>query len=243
MQKRDPGLRGARCDERPPRPRRPRDAEATRADILAAAHGLFIAQGYDGAALSDVARAAGVNKSLIHHHFGSKEGLFWAVAGHYLDREEAELSSALDAAAAGGELPGAGLAAYFRFLAANPDKVRFYRVIDLYFQDRPEALGELMAQDRAAGKGLPYGLSVLAGMAAELERLQAAGTVRRDLRPTALLAVALSLVEHWFASGARLQRRLAIAAAGETRGGCKAPDSEEYLQAVLAVYLDGIRPR
>lgn len=243
MQKRHHGPRGVRCDDRAPRPRRPRDAEATRAEILVAAHGLFITRGYDGAALRDVAQAAGVNKSLIHHHFGSKEGLFWAVAAHYLDQEEAELSSALDAAAVDGDLPGAGLAVYFRFLAANPDKVRLYRVIDLYFQDRPEALGELMAQDRAAGEGLPYGLSVLAGMAAELERLQTAGVVRPDLRPTALLAVALSLVEHWFASGARLQRRLAIAAAGETGGGGRAPDSEEYLQAVLAVYLEGIRPR
>jgi len=51
-------------------------AERTRERILAAAEELFLERGFDGASMSALARAAGVNQSLISHHFGSKRGLY-----------------------------------------------------------------------------------------------------------------------------------------------------------------------
>ncbi|HJW39712.1 MAG TPA: TetR family transcriptional regulator [Rhizomicrobium sp.] len=57
---------------------RRRDAEATRAAILAAAKKHFAASGYDGAYLRDIAADAGADAALINRYFGGKDGLFAA---------------------------------------------------------------------------------------------------------------------------------------------------------------------
>ncbi|HWA63439.1 MAG TPA: TetR family transcriptional regulator [Caulobacteraceae bacterium] len=63
--------------ERPPEVRR-RNAEATRAAILAAGKRHFAESGYEGAYLRDIAAEAGVDAALINRYFGGKEGLFQA---------------------------------------------------------------------------------------------------------------------------------------------------------------------
>jgi len=59
--------------------RRQAQAAQTRADVLAAAHDLFLQRGYAGTTLTAVARAAGVVVETIYRGFGSKAGLFKAV--------------------------------------------------------------------------------------------------------------------------------------------------------------------
>src|SRR5262245_11731833 len=46
--------------------------------ILAAAIRAFSELGYAGATTAGIARAAGVAQPLVHHHFGSKDGLWRA---------------------------------------------------------------------------------------------------------------------------------------------------------------------
>lgn len=48
--------------------------------ILDAARGEFADNGYSGARIERIAAAAGANKQLIFHYFGSKDGLYAAVA-------------------------------------------------------------------------------------------------------------------------------------------------------------------
>ncbi len=50
----------------------------TRESILAAARTEFAAKGYDAASVRGIARAAGVDPSLVHHYLGSKEDIFAA---------------------------------------------------------------------------------------------------------------------------------------------------------------------
>ena len=57
---------------------RKRDAEVTRAAILAAAKIHFARSGYEGAYLRDIAADAGVDAALINRYFGGKDGLFAA---------------------------------------------------------------------------------------------------------------------------------------------------------------------
>ncbi|MFC5677004.1 TetR family transcriptional regulator [Aeromicrobium endophyticum] len=59
---------------------RPRRADAVdrRAAILGVARGEFAAKGFAGVSMRAVARAAGVDASLVSHYFGSKEGLLVA---------------------------------------------------------------------------------------------------------------------------------------------------------------------
>jgi len=59
-----------------------RDAVATRAAILAAAHQRFLRESYDSVGLRDIAGAAGVDVALISRYFGGKEGLFREVVSH-----------------------------------------------------------------------------------------------------------------------------------------------------------------
>lgn len=53
--------------------------EARRADILDAARRLFAERPYATVSMGDVAEAAGVARSLVHHYFGSLHDLFLAI--------------------------------------------------------------------------------------------------------------------------------------------------------------------
>lgn len=70
---------------------RTRDAERTRASILAAAKQEFARNGLAGARVDAIAERAKANKRMIYHYFGSKEDLFTAVLEEaYLDIRAAE---------------------------------------------------------------------------------------------------------------------------------------------------------
>jgi AcrR family transcriptional regulator len=60
--------------------RREENAEATRVALLAAARRVFAASGFSGADVGAIAAEARVTTGAIYHHFGSKKGLFQAVA-------------------------------------------------------------------------------------------------------------------------------------------------------------------
>ncbi|WP_296606604.1 TetR family transcriptional regulator [Nocardioides sp.] len=71
----------------PRRGRRP-GAPDTRAAILAAARELFAAQGYAGTSVRSIGAAAGVDGSLVHHYFGTKDDLFLAALELPVDPRE-----------------------------------------------------------------------------------------------------------------------------------------------------------
>lgn len=60
-------------------PYRPRDPDATKANILEAARGEFAKAGLAGARVDKIAEQSGANKRMIYHYFGGKEQLFAAV--------------------------------------------------------------------------------------------------------------------------------------------------------------------
>lgn len=64
-------------------------ARSRRADILAAAEREFVAAGFFGARIERIAAAARVNKQLLFHYFGSKDGLFAAALEGLLSRADA----------------------------------------------------------------------------------------------------------------------------------------------------------
>jgi AcrR family transcriptional regulator len=68
-----------RGETMPAKSARSRNAEETRAALLAAARLRFARDGYEATNLRDIAADAGVNVALIPRYFGSKEGLFQAV--------------------------------------------------------------------------------------------------------------------------------------------------------------------
>ncbi|MGI9492709.1 MAG: TetR family transcriptional regulator [Geminicoccaceae bacterium] len=76
---------------------RARDADATKARILAAAKSEFARLGLGGARVDEIAEKASANKRMIYHYFGSKEDLFQVVLEEaYLDIRSAEQALDLD---------------------------------------------------------------------------------------------------------------------------------------------------
>lgn len=63
-----------------------RDPDATRAKILAAAWHEFAQKGFAGARVDAIADRSRVNKRMIYHYYGDKEGLFVAVLEAAYDR-------------------------------------------------------------------------------------------------------------------------------------------------------------
>jgi TetR/AcrR family transcriptional regulator len=59
-----------------------RDPERTRAAILSAATAEITAKGLTGARVDAIAKRAGVNKRMLYHYFGDKQGLYLAVLEH-----------------------------------------------------------------------------------------------------------------------------------------------------------------
>lgn len=64
---------------------RTRNAQSTRADILAAARHRFGADGYDRTTLRAVAADVGVDAALVIRYFGNKQQLFAAAAEFHID--------------------------------------------------------------------------------------------------------------------------------------------------------------
>jgi AcrR family transcriptional regulator len=84
-------------DTSTPEKPRVRDAEATKARIMAAAKREFAKTGLGGARVDVIAEKAKANKRMIYHYFGSKEGLFQAVLEEaYVDIRTAEQKLNLD---------------------------------------------------------------------------------------------------------------------------------------------------
>ncbi len=104
-------------------------AGSGRAEILSAATREFADRGYSGATTAGIARLAGVTQPLVHHHFGSKQGLWNAV----LETLFQEFYDALGQAMR--ELEGADratrlarlLRAYVNFNGRRPELARLIR--------------------------------------------------------------------------------------------------------------------
>lgn len=76
---------------------RRRDAERTRADLLAEATAAFAETGYSGTGVDEIARRTGTTKRMIYYYFGNKEGLYLAVLEEaYRSIREAEQQLQVD---------------------------------------------------------------------------------------------------------------------------------------------------
>ena len=185
----------------PVRPLR-RDAERNRQRILKAASEVFTERGLE-VSLDEVARHAGVGVGTVYRRFGTKEDLVEAL---FVDRIEAV--AALAEKAAQDPDPWSGLA-YFMEQAAE------MLAGDL-------GLRQMMMFATYGGDKVWYARQRNAPLVTMLvERAQAAGQLRSDLRPTDIPFILFVLAE-----AAQFARRV----------------SPEIWRRYLALVLDGLRP-
>ncbi len=74
-----------------------RDASSARAALITAAVSELSSNGFAGARVDEIAASAGVNKQLVYHYFGSKQGLYLAaLESVYAEIREKEKNLSLE---------------------------------------------------------------------------------------------------------------------------------------------------
>jgi len=208
--------------------RRQRDPEATRTAILDAAEEIFAEKGFADAAVSEIARGADVTKSLIHHHFGSKEALWREVKRRKFADYEALQAALLASPSDDAEMLSRSLETYFQFLRRNPTYLRLVSWMQL------EETGE---------DPFEPGEELFERGAEAIVRAQQQGEIRSDIHPIHILITMLGLCEHWFQTK---ELRCACQQAtdqGQGAGTEDLEDDEAYLEAIQKIFVQGIRPR
>jgi AcrR family transcriptional regulator len=100
--------------------------DETRARLLKAADELFGTRGFDATTTRDIAERSGVNKALIHYHYGTKDDLLQALLDGYYARLGEALTPALAQPGPPLKQVEAVLDAYSDFLAEN---LAFCRIV------------------------------------------------------------------------------------------------------------------
>jgi AcrR family transcriptional regulator len=110
---------------------------AKRRQIVEGARQIFLAQGFDAASMSDIARAAGVSKGTLYVYFDNKEQLFQAIV-HQECQVHAETTFDLDPADhdVAGTLTRLGIA-FVEFLC-RPEKASALRAVAAIADRMPE---------------------------------------------------------------------------------------------------------
>jgi AcrR family transcriptional regulator len=109
--------------------RLPRDER--RAQLLSAAQEVFVANGYHGAAMDEIAETAHVSKPVLYQHFPSKRELYLALLESHLASLTELMLGALDSTTDNKERVKAVMRAYFRFIANDDQAHRLVFESDL----------------------------------------------------------------------------------------------------------------
>ncbi|GAA3696984.1 TetR/AcrR family transcriptional regulator [Zhihengliuella alba] len=123
---------GARRPARLPRAQR-------RAQLLEAAHRVFVANGYHGAAMDDIADRAQVSKPVLYQHFPGKRELYLALIDQHLAVLTEAMVEALRSTADNKERVNAAIRTYFDFVAADHQAHRLVFESDLLNDDEVSA--------------------------------------------------------------------------------------------------------
>ena len=156
-------------DPRPsPAPEAHPRGEDSRRAILQAAIREFADHGEAGARTDAIARAAGVNKALLHYYFGSKDGLYGAVLDEVFRGKAERFVALLAGSGSPGERALRYLLAHFDDLAASDAHGRLLgqemlrarqgsahripRIVEVGFGPVSRAFAAVLAEGAAAGE-------------------------------------------------------------------------------------------
>ncbi len=121
------------------RTKREEQGDASRRRLVEAAAELFAERGYRDASVQAIGERAGISRGSIFWHFGSKEGLLWAVVEDAFGRWEADVLVPDVGTATGLEAIRRGIAAHRRFVAESGEPLRlFFTLLFEALGPRPE---------------------------------------------------------------------------------------------------------
>jgi AcrR family transcriptional regulator len=153
--------------------------------ILAVAIRSFSEVGYEGTTTAGVARDAEVTQPLVHHHFGSKHGL-WEAAMDELFASVPTITASVDPTAAPLDQLVAGATQFVRFAAARPEVTRIIAREGAAPSPRLTYLVER------------YLRGPMKDLVAAMRAGQRSGAIDAELRPELLLFFVLGAGSHLF---------------------------------------------
>jgi AcrR family transcriptional regulator len=185
--------------------------------ILDAGREIFGRRGFDATSIAEIGERAGIAKSSLYHHFGSKAGLYRAIVEHDSQALLAAVGAAVPPPGDPGPRLRPGVDAFLRFLSEHPDTWNLMTC-------EPPADPELRLLHDQIEQGVALALR---GLLAQPEKLEA----KPDL--VDLVALAVRTYAAWWQSHPEIPREevveaigdLAASAARRIRG---RPTSEEF---------------
>jgi len=149
---------------------------ASKKRILEAAVRLFSEKGYEHSGVQEISAASGVSRGSLFWHFGSKEGLLFAVVDHCFSVWENEVLVPLLGGGTGPESIGEAARSHVAFVRASPAVGRlFFVMLFEGLASQPKLLEKYRAlHQRFRGYGRAW-----------IERAVAAGRIRADIDPEA----------------------------------------------------------
>lgn len=217
-----------------PAPKRTRlPAAERRAQILAVARDLFVAEGFERASMRRIADAAGITPTAIYDHFADKDELLSAIAVEFFDG----LTAAMDVDSVAWADPLSALAQlmenYVRYGLAHPNEYRLVFmnsltrfVPSLGHRGLPKGPGEPAEIClKEPGKGQSSFMLLQTG----IERLAAAGMLRND-DPE-------GFADSVWAMGHGLVSLIL------TKGESNFTPVDRWIKTSITILFDGMRPR
>lgn len=200
-----------------------RDLERSQNEILDGAEACFVAKGFAGASMSEIAKASGVTQSLIHYHFNNKANLWNEVKRRRLkvcfetierfefdssENEESILTSFIKI--------------YFDVFRENPGFSRLIGWQGVSVQGKTDSDSNAIEPEEA----------ILKDVMAVIKKYQKSGIIRKDIDAPYLVISLFSLITGWFQSKEGNLQRKSFALKAR-----KADD--EYLNTIVKIFLQG----
>lgn len=98
--------------------------EARRRQLLQAAHQVFVAHGFHGASMDEIADVAEVSKPVLYQHFPGKRELYIALLDEHMDEFSTLLQTAMDSTSDNKLRVSATIHAYYEYIARDSQAFR-----------------------------------------------------------------------------------------------------------------------
>ncbi|SHG36455.1 TetR/AcrR family transcriptional regulator [Streptoalloteichus hindustanus] len=147
---------------------------ARRAQLLAAAQDVFVANGYHAAAMDEIAERAGVSKPVLYQHFPGKLELYLALLETHVDQLVKRVRDAIESTHDNKLRVRAAVAAYFDFV----DNGQAFRLVfESDLRSEPSVQDAVERATTACVDAITETITADAGLDADRARLLAMGLV------------------------------------------------------------------
>ncbi|MDX8148138.1 DNA-binding transcriptional regulator, AcrR family [Lentzea waywayandensis] len=172
---------------------------ARRAQLLAAAQDVFVANGYHAAAMDEIAERAGVSKPVLYQHFPGKLELYMALLESHVDELVGRVRTAIGSTTDNKLRVRAAVAAFYDFVDGEGQAFRMVFESDLRSEPSVQSAVERATTDSV--DAITDTITADAGLDPERARLLAVG----------LVGLSQVTARSWLADNRRVPKEDAVA--------------------------------